>query len=664
LPSPRRVGMLAPLGDAIAEISMDKPSLNTKDEIGLSSDAGTSPFGERTTAFTAATRTRFVRLLALVITVAALAIIAGAALITFELRVNALTAGEREVRDLASMMAPEIDLSVQAIERVQKGLIDRVNLIEIKSAPEYETRLSGYDAHLMLKDFIAGLPHVESITFVSANGKVFNTSRAWPSNPIDVSDRDYFKDLMADPRREFAWSDPVRNRTTGTWSMYLARKVWGPNHELLGAVTAGLELRSFETRFAAFAPDAGISVALIRNDGTLVAQFPHFEDAMGQRDPSSQQFEPVVADPDPARITAAQPIKLYPAVIAVSIAASTVLAQWRSETLYLAAGAFFVLVLIGGIWIVTARRFGSHATVANAQSDQLNAETVRQNTDAVVAEREEAQQQLNRKKHELDAAVENLPQGLVMFDNEARLVVCNGRYIEMYGLTSEIAAPARELREIIAYRIEKGTLTANASQLAGIVQETVRAGKPWRSVTELPDGRSIDIMTTPLSNGGWVATHEDITERRRAERQLLRTEMFLATVIESFPTAITIKDARSLKYLLTNRAGEKYFGLPRSEIIGKTAYELFPQVSADLLESHDQQLLESGKEIFVGEHAIDTPAGEHLLVTVRRLSIKDQNGDPQYLLSLIDDVTKRQQIESLNPAPQQNRSEQSEELVA
>ncbi len=114
--------------------------------------------------------------------------------------------------------------------------------------------------------------------------------------------------------------------------MYLARKVWSPNHELLGAVIAGLELRSFETRFASFAADQSISVALVRDDGTLVAQFPHFEDAIGRRAPQGELFEPVVTNPDSARLTAVQPVKLYPGVIAVSVAASTVLAPWRSAT--------------------------------------------------------------------------------------------------------------------------------------------------------------------------------------------------------------------------------------------------------------------------------------------------------------------------------------------
>jgi PAS domain S-box-containing protein len=278
-------------------------------------------------------------------------------------------------------------------------------------------------------------------------------------------------------------------------------------------------------------------------------------------------------------------------------------------------------------------------------------------------EHEQAQQKINRKQRELEAAAENMPQGLVMFDAESRLVVCNGRYIEMYGLSPEIAAPGRSLQEIIAYRIEKGGMHADGDALAAVVQETVRAGKPWRHVAELPDGRSIDIMTTPLRDGGWVATHEDITNRRRAERQLLRTERFLATVIENVPTTITIKDARNLKYLLINRAGERYFGLRRSEIIGKTAHELFPQATADLIESHDRKLLTTGKELYISEHVIDTPAGEKLAVTVRRLPIMDQNGQPQYLLSLIENVTERKLLEAGDPPAAPDGAKQRPALV-
>jgi len=619
------------------------------------------PLGRSVASKTRAHTLLLVRSLLFVVIVAALAIVAGTIAVIVDLRNTALDAASHEAKNLAAMIARDTDRSVRAIERVQQGLVDRVEHIGIKSAADYETRLAGYDAHLMLKDVITGLPHVESVAFVSANGKVFNTSRAWPNKPIDVSDRDYFKLLTSDPHFEFAWSDPVRNRTTGTWSMYLARKVFGPNREFLGFVTAGLELQSFERRFASLAPDNGISISLFGNDGTLVAQFPHFEDAIGLRSPPGQMRRPIGADADSARVTAVQPVTRYPAEIVVAIAAPAVLAHWRTESLGFTAGAAALLFLIAGVPLIAARRLGGTAMLAAVRSKPSVAAHVRE---LIHNERhKQAEQQINRKQRELEAAAENMPQGLVMFDAEARLVVCNGRYIEMYGLSPEIAAPGRALSEIIAYRIERGGLSTDGDALAAVVKETVRAGKPWRHVAELPDGRSIDIMTTPLRDGGWVATHEDITKRRRAERQLLRTERFLATVIENVPTTITIKDARSLKYLLINRAGERYFGLLRSEIIGKTAHELFPQGTADLIERHDRKLLTTGKELYISEHVIDTPAGEPLAVTVRRLPIMDQNGQPQFLLSLIENVTERKLLEAGDPPAAPEAAKQSPALV-
>lgn len=303
--------------------------------------------------------------------------------------------------------------------------------------------------------------------------------------------------------------------------------------------------------------------------------------------------------------------------------------------------ALFVFAMLSmALPIYVGRRWTALAGEIRRR-DQARSTAMRQKAEAETLERDQTRGHLNRKKQELDDAVDNMPQGLVMFDGAGGLVVCNRPYMEMYGLTEEIAAPGRKLEEIIGYRIRQGGIDADANQLAKIVRHTVRAGKPWRSTAELPDGRSIDILTTPLSGGGWVATHEDVSERRRAERRLLQTEMFLATVIENVPTTIAIKDARNLTYLLVNKAGERFFGLPRSQIMGKTAHELFPQASADVIVNHDKQLIAAGKEVLFDAHFIDTLAGERRVITARRLPIMDRDGEPQYLLSLIEDVTER-----------------------
>ena len=89
---------------------------------------------------------------------------------------------------------------------------------------------------------------------------------------------------------------------------------------------------------------------------------------------------------------------------------------------------------------------------------------------------------------------------------------------------------------------------------------------------ELPDGRIIAVNSQPTPDGsGWVVTHEDITERRRTEMERDRSQAFATTVIENVPTTILLKDARTLRYVLVNKAGEQYLGVTRDKLIGKTA---------------------------------------------------------------------------------------------
>lgn len=250
-----------------------------------------------------------------------------------------------------------------------------------------------------------------------------------------------------------------------------------------------------------------------------------------------------------------------------------------------------------------------------------------------------AQERLSRKNRELDAAIDHMAQGLVMFDRAAKFVMCNKRYAEMYGLPQEMTMPGHSFESIVAYRIKAGGLDMDARQVARTIESTVRAGKRWQAVWELSDGRAIDIVNTPLRNGGWVATHEDITERRRAERHLRRTETLLVSVIENVPAVITMKDTRSLKYVFVNKAGEKYFGMPRSQMVGCAAHDLFSREAADLMASADKEVLTSGRELFAREYRVNGPDGRQRLVNERRLPIKDDKGDMQCLLSVIADVT-------------------------
>ena len=85
--------------------------------------------------------------------------------------------------------------------------------------------LSGETAHRTLKDKIDGLRHVSVLALVNAEGKVFNWSASWPADPIDVSDRYYFKLLKSESGRTSYLSRPERSWLNGAWAIFLARKL-------------------------------------------------------------------------------------------------------------------------------------------------------------------------------------------------------------------------------------------------------------------------------------------------------------------------------------------------------------------------------------------------------------------------------------------------------
>jgi diguanylate cyclase (GGDEF)-like protein len=127
---------------------------------------------------------------------------------------------------------------------------------------------------------------------------------------------------------------------------------------------------------------------------------------------------------------------------------------------------------------------------------------------------------LSAQNAKLDAALNNMSHGLLMFDQESHLVVCNDRYIEMYGVSRDVAKPGCSLRALLEHRAAGGTFVGDVDRHIVEWQRAMAEGRSKNYVVELRDGRTISITNRPMPGGGWVATHEDVTERRRAEQQI------------------------------------------------------------------------------------------------------------------------------------------------
>jgi diguanylate cyclase (GGDEF)-like protein len=163
------------------------------------------------------------------------------------------------------------------------------------------------------------------------------------------------------------------------------------------------------------------------------------------------------------------------------------------------------------------------------------ADEVGQMVRAIAAYRDNLQTQNLR----FDAALNNMPHGLAMFDAEQRLVVANNRYAAMYGLGATDTRPGTPLRQIIDVRVKNGVYARMTDN--DVRDRLAPTMTPVTRVEELSDGRSIVVSRQPMPSGGWVTTHEDITERRRAEAQV--AHMATHDALTDLPNRLMLRES-------------------------------------------------------------------------------------------------------------------------
>jgi diguanylate cyclase (GGDEF)-like protein len=217
----------------------------------------------------------------------------------------------------------------------------------------------------------------------------------------------------------------------------------------------------------------------------------------------------------------------------------------------------------------------------------------------------------------LEAALDNMSQGLLMFDAQARLVICNRRYMEMYALDPEAVKPGCHLRDLLRLRVANGTFSGDPDRyIKGLLQRiTVRNSEAL--LVELTDGRTIAVLNHPTPDGGWVATHEDITERRHAEKQIFH--MARHDALTDLPNRVQLRER--LTHALADlshgdRLAVHYLDLDHFKSVNDTlghpvGDELLKAIAARLrscLKETDTVARVGGDEFAIIQGRIETPA--------------------------------------------------------
>ena len=432
------------------------------------------------------------------------AITIGTTIMASNFRERALNSNKRELENTAMLLARHFDQQFRDFGAIQQDLVSFIQGAGVSSSESFKRRMSSADVNLMLKAKIGALSYIGAVNLFDSDGMLINSSNAWPVPLVSVADRAYFKNFKTDPNSPETLVEPVQSRITGVWTTVIARKITAPNGEFLGAIGRGFEPANFEKFFASIALGNDATLSMIHHNGTLLARFPRDRMLSGENFGNGPLIQRALSEggtisgifttpsDGEERLGAASALSGVPLVVLGSRSVAAALADWREQMRFLiGVGAISVLAIAVLLFLVVRRLSLEHRL---------------------------SRQRLTLEKLRLDRAINNMTQGLLLFDSWERLVVCNQRYIEMYGLSPRVIKPGCTFREVIAHRKARGSFVGDEKQYATSVLSDI--GRKKVSVVETPDGRSIQIVNEPVADGGWVATHEDITERRRAEQRI------------------------------------------------------------------------------------------------------------------------------------------------
>jgi diguanylate cyclase (GGDEF)-like protein/PAS domain S-box-containing protein len=571
---------------------------------------------------------------------------------------NALVLGQMHESTLRGtqddLLRQSLTLSEMVEHTFQSADLVLANVAEkMRSEVEASGDLRGVasqEFHAFIAEKKSELPQIDTIAALDPDGMRLSHSRGWPAGEIDLSTREYFMALSANPNIKSFISEPIAGYSTGTWVVIVARPVTAKDGRFLGVVLASTDMSYFENMFRATSLGDGYAVTLLRGDGTLLVRYPSKAGLIGTVVPASvlermadtnsgvsRSVSPVDGQ---ARIAAAHRLSEYPLTVIVTRTDDAAFAAWRRAALTMGLVTLAMIVLIVAAMYLIARSWKQQDRLDAARAEVIESEKTR-----VLAEAElNRQRDLAEQSTRLNAAVENMTQGLCMFDKNGGLVVCNEIYAKMYKLPAELVRPGSPYSDIVAHRLKIKLFKNDAPrQLLSLSQ--IFASQEMTRIDEHADGRLVRITRRLLKTGGWVSTHDDITEQQRAARELDETKRFLDSIVENVPISVIVKDAKTLKYILVNRAFEAMHDMPRSELLDRTAFDIFKHDDAVRINNNDIESIEAPDNIVVREQEVESPKRGTRVQATNRMVIRDSAGAAKYLIVVIDDVTERRKTD-------------------
>ena len=391
-----------------------------------------------------------------------------------------------------------IDAALLGVQRMLDTLLPRAPL----DGPAVKVLLNQFDDQTLV---------VQDILIIDNQGHLLNRT-GWTDEPDpDYATRPFFAAHQSGGTPSLFIGRPRRSHATGGWSVMMSRPLLRDN-AVMGVIAAEVPLTVFTDFYNSVVANSGVSVRLLLDDGTLVAAEPNQDELIGQKPSDAPTvlaaaaasrfgvFGNSEADVGRPAVVSFARIAARPLILVASRGRGDILGAWRSECVGSVVAFIFFAVTAGCLtWLMV-----------RAVERQQNA----------VARLRAGEERLRRQSDLLQSTLENMGEGLSVFDRHGRLVAWNAKFIELLDLPMELTTETN-LRDILVVQTERGDF--------GSVDLSIEASERFdRFFREVPmirerltgTGRALLIRRRGMPDGAVVSLYSDITERKAADTKM------------------------------------------------------------------------------------------------------------------------------------------------
>ena len=343
---------------------------------------------------------------------------------------------------------------------------------------------------------------VVQFSLIGLDGYLLQTTTGYSGPPLYLGDREHFVNAVRQADDNLYVAKPVLGRASGKWTIQIARKLFDIGHNCIGVIVGSISV----DLVGKFYDTAKLGIG-----GTLVLRNQHYVvlatrgidpgTVLGQRRVSRIEHELQDANyaqywsegrPDRSnRLITARRSSLFPLIFTVGVSEQEIYSRTQSRQKIYLGGALLLTLIIAGAAAFHWRR---------QRALDL------------------AQQELRDSVSKFEDALRNLSQGLSMFDGNDRLIAFNRQWLDAYGLSHDEVRLGMTFKEVFAKQDAVPDLDAYLRDLT----DRLAVSEHTSNTVTFPDGRVIYISYGRRQGGGWVATHEDITERKASENRIER----------------------------------------------------------------------------------------------------------------------------------------------